>query len=65
MNPDGGSSRSLRGYHRKWDAFNDKGRPVAPGTYQLSLLALRPLGDPHNPDHWDLWTSGTIKVVWD
>lgn len=35
------------------------------GTYTLRLMALRPLGDPNNPNHWDVWQTGTIKVVWD
>lgn len=48
-----------------WDGRNDKGSRVDEGTYALRLMALRPLGDPYNPNHWDVWTSGTIKVVWD
>lgn len=48
-----------------WDGTNDKLRSVPPGTYVLRLMALKPLGDPHNPAHWDVWTSGTIKVVYD
>ncbi|MFZ5826591.1 MAG: S8 family serine peptidase [Bacillota bacterium] len=45
-----------------WDGTNDVGRALPAGTYQLRLKALRPLGDKHNPDHWDVWTSGPITL---
>ena len=48
-----------------WDGTNDKNREMPTGTYTLRLMALRPLGDPNNPNHWDVWQTGTIKVVWD
>ncbi len=48
-----------------WNGTNDKGRKLEAGTYEIRLMVLRPLGDPQNPAHWDVWTSGKIKVVWD
>jgi len=47
-----------------WDGTNDKTRQVPAGTYVLRLMALRPMGDPDNPAHWDVWNSGKVKVIW-
>jgi len=46
----------------EWDGTAPTG-PVPAGTYRLRLTALRPLGDPENPAHWDTWTSGPITVT--
>ncbi|HEY3367244.1 MAG TPA: S8 family serine peptidase [Symbiobacteriaceae bacterium] len=48
-----------------WDGTNDKGRQVPAGNYVLRLMVLRPLGDPRNPAHWDVFTTGKITVVYD
>lgn len=37
-------------------------RPVASGTYTLRVEALRPRGDPENPEHWDTWESPTFEL---
>jgi minor extracellular serine protease Vpr len=33
------------------------------GSYKLSIKALKALGDPANPDHWEIWTSPTINIA--
>lgn len=37
-------------------------RPVQSGTYTLEVEALRALGDPSNPDHWDTWESPPFEL---
>ncbi|WP_305038428.1 S8 family serine peptidase [Halovivax gelatinilyticus] len=49
-------------YAFAWDGRTPSGgsdnrRPVPPGRYTLVVEALRTLGDPENPDHWDTWES--------
>lgn len=46
-----------------WDGRDRRGRPVLPGDYVLQLEVLRPLGDERNPEHWDRWESGLIRVT--
>lgn len=48
-----------------FDGASHQGRPLPAGTYYLRLKVLRPLGDKHNPDHWDIWNSGPITLHWD
>lgn len=45
-----------------WDGRDKRGVVVPSGQYTLELQVLRPLGDPHNPSHWDIWESGVITV---
>lgn len=45
-----------------FDGTTDVGRRIPAGTYLLRLMALRPLGDRQNPEHWDVWTSGPITL---
>ncbi|AGB17600.1 subtilisin-like serine protease [Halovivax ruber XH-70] len=54
-------------YEYVWDGRtrageSDSRRPVPPGTYTLTVEALRALGDPENPEHWDTWESPTFRV---
>ncbi|KAI8085140.1 peptidase S8/S53 domain-containing protein [Halteromyces radiatus] len=35
---------------------------VAPGRYSIRVQALRLLGDPANPNHWETWVSNPILV---
>ncbi len=41
---------------------SDNRRPVPKGRYTLTLEALRTLGDPENPEHWDTWESPSFYV---
>ncbi|KAI7848222.1 peptidase S8/S53 domain-containing protein [Circinella umbellata] len=36
---------------------------VAPGNYRIGLNALKWFGNPDNPEDWETWTSGVIKVL--
>ncbi|MFC3959516.1 S8 family serine peptidase [Halovivax cerinus] len=54
-------------YEYAWDGRTQAGesdgrRPVPKGRYTLTLEALRTLGDPENPAHWDTWESPTFYV---
>ena len=35
---------------------------VRDGSYRLEARALKALGDPDNPDHWESWTSPVITI---
>ncbi|MEU2947192.1 S8 family serine peptidase [Nocardiopsis alba] len=35
---------------------------VRDGSYRLEARALKALGDPENPDHWETWTSPVITI---
>lgn len=35
---------------------------VRDGDYRLRARALKALGDPENPDHWETWTSPVITI---
>ncbi|GAA0974856.1 MULTISPECIES: S8 family serine peptidase [Nocardiopsidaceae] len=35
---------------------------VRDGSYRLEARALKALGDPDNPDHWETWTSPVITI---
>ena len=35
---------------------------VPDGTYYVRLTALKALGDPANPAHWETWTSPTFVI---
>ena len=35
---------------------------LKPGSYKLVVKALKALGDPANPAHWETWTSPTITI---
>jgi hypothetical protein len=43
-----------------YDKFFTK--PVPDGQYVLVLKALKALGDPNNPAHWETWTSPVIAI---
>lgn len=50
-----------------WDgtALDQHGRltPVRDGDYRLEVRALKALGDPDNPAHWEEWTSPVITIA--
>jgi hypothetical protein len=37
-------------------------KTVPDGTYKLNVHALKALGDPANPAHWENWTSPSITI---
>ena len=41
---------------------NGKLRAVADGDYVLEVRVLKALGDPSNPDHWELWNSPALTI---
>lgn len=49
-----------------WDGTvldrHDRITPVRDGQYRLEARALKALGDPDNPDHWETWTSPVITI---
>jgi minor extracellular serine protease Vpr len=50
-----------------WDgtvpaSASDQTRPAPQGTYTLELRALKALGDPANPAHWETWTSPSFTI---
>ena len=50
----------------EWDGsakVNGRRTTLPMGDYQLKLSALKALGDPSNPAHWETWTSPTISIV--
>ncbi|WP_159941911.1 MULTISPECIES: S8 family serine peptidase [unclassified Nocardiopsis] len=50
-----------------WDGTvvdrHDKIKPVKDGRYRLEVRALKALGDPDNPEHWETWTSPVITIA--
>ncbi|MFD6952997.1 peptidase S8 [Nocardiopsis sp. TSRI0078] len=50
-----------------WDGTvvdrHDKIKPVKDGDYRLEVRALKALGDPDNPEHWETWTSPVITIA--
>lgn len=54
-----------------WDGVTFRGKsgnPIAVkevpnGAYVVKVSVLKALGDEHNPDHWETWTSPTITVA--
>jgi minor extracellular serine protease Vpr len=38
-------------------------RPVPDGTYRIELSVLKALGDPHNPAHFERWTSPNVTIA--
>jgi len=40
----------------------DMTKPVRDGQYIIQLKALKALGDPRNPAHWETWTSPVIAI---
>jgi subtilisin family serine protease len=38
-------------------------KDVRDGDYRLEARALKALGDPDNPDHWETWTSPVITIA--
>lgn len=36
---------------------------VPNGDYKVNIRALKALGDPSNPDHWQVWTSPTVTIA--
>ena len=36
---------------------------VPNGTYLVELRVLKALGDPGNPDHWEIWTSPPVTLA--
>ena len=48
---------------RLHDTRNDPKRKVVPdGQYVITVRALKALGDPGNPAHWETWTSPVITI---
>jgi hypothetical protein len=50
----------------EWDGsakVNGRRTTLPMGDYQLKLSALKALGDPSNPSHWETWTSPVISIV--
>lgn len=50
----------------EWDGsakVNGRRTTLPMGDYQLKLSALKALGDPSNPAHWETWTSPVISIV--
>ena len=35
---------------------------VPDGQYRVNVRALKALGDPGNPDHWQIWTSPVVTI---
>ena len=40
----------------------EKTKPVPDGQYRLVIRALRPLGDPADPSHWDVFTTPAFTI---
>jgi minor extracellular serine protease Vpr len=54
-------------YAFAWDGPTPSGRSentrTAPsGTYTLEMRVLRAMGDPDNPDHWEVWESPEFEL---
>ncbi|OLV20250.1 S8 family serine peptidase [Deinococcus marmoris] len=47
----------------KWDGKLTGGKDAPAGVYSLRLSALKPLGDPSNPAHTEVYTSQKFKVL--
>ncbi|NYH53671.1 subtilisin family serine protease [Nocardiopsis arvandica] len=63
-------SRSATGtsfFSYPWDGTvvdrHDKIKSVKDGDYRLEVRALKALGDPDNPEHWETWTSPVITIA--
>jgi minor extracellular serine protease Vpr len=48
---------------RQHNNGNDNTKEVPNGQYRLTLKALKALGDPNNPAHWETWTSPVITLA--
>lgn len=48
---------------RQHNNGNDNTKEVPNGQYKLTLKALKALGDPNNPAHWETWTSPVITLA--
>ena len=48
---------------RQHNNGNDKTKTVPNGQYKLTVKALKALGDPSNPAHWESWTSPVITLA--
>jgi minor extracellular serine protease Vpr len=42
---------------------SDLFKVVPNGNYRINVKALKALGDPSNPDHWQVWTSPTVTIA--
>lgn len=42
---------------------SDLFKVVPNGDYRVIVRALKALGDPSNPDHWQVWTSPTVTIA--
>ena len=47
---------------------NGKGTPdhrkvVPNGSYKVNVRALKALGNPANPAHWQVWTSPVVTIA--
>jgi hypothetical protein len=40
----------------------EKTKPVPDGSYRLVVRALRPLGNPEEPSHWDVFTTPAFTI---
>ncbi len=43
---------------------NSKLRRVDNGDYVLELRVLKALGDPSNPDHWEIWNTPALTIAY-
>ncbi|WP_017589552.1 S8 family serine peptidase [Nocardiopsis ganjiahuensis] len=60
------SATSTAFFSYVWDGTvvdsRDRVKTVRDGDYRLEARALKALGDPDNPDHWETWTSPVITI---
>ncbi|GHC93618.1 hypothetical protein GCM10007079_43230 [Nocardiopsis terrae] len=60
------SATSTAFFSYAWDGTvvdsRDRVKAVRDGDYRLEARALKALGDPDNPDHWETWTSPVITI---
>ncbi|QRN78976.1 MAG: hypothetical protein JK586_11305, partial [Nocardiopsis sp. BM-2018] len=60
------SASSTAFFSYAWDGTvvdsRDRVKAVRDGDYRLQARALKALGDPANPDHWETWTSPVITL---
>jgi minor extracellular serine protease Vpr len=41
---------------------NELFKTVPDGDYLITIRALKALGDPNNPAHWETWTSPVVTI---
>jgi hypothetical protein len=50
------------GMHDNGKGTADYRKVVRDGQYKIVVKAMKALGDPNNPAHWETWTSPTITI---